>query len=313
MAKAIKTTGAAKQSVAEVITNRILEIIETTGTLPWTRPWMQKAGNGATPRNFISGKAYNGVNSLLLAAVQHASGFTSPYWLTFKQAGEKGGNVRKGEKGTPVVYYNFVDVQDETGDDKKIPFLRHSTVFNLSQVEGIEVPAVIAEPTREETFNPIEAAEAILAAAHLPTINHGGNRACYSPSLDYIKMPTKAQFKSEAEYYNTLFHEAAHSTGHSSRLARKGVTEANFFGSHEYSKEEMVAEICAASLSHEAGLFDQIEKNSAAYIKSWSKAIKDDKTLIIQAAGMAQKAFNYILNIKPEATEATPEPEKLAA
>jgi antirestriction protein ArdC len=296
---ATKTTKAAepKKSTAEIVTSRILEIIETTGSLPWLKPWMSVAGNGSAPRNFITGKAYQGINALLLFSVQQVTGYSSPYWLTFKQAQDKGGCVRRGEKGTPVVYYNFVEVDDdETGDEKKIPFLKHSTVFNLAQVDGVEIPTVETATAEAPTFNPIEAAEAILAGAPLPQINHGGNHAYYSPRLDYIQMPKIEQFKGEAEYYNTLFHEVSHSSGHASRLARKGVTESTYFGSHEYSKEELIAEITAASLSHEAGLFESIDRNSAAYVKSWAKALKDDKNMIIQAAGAAQKAFDYILN-----------------
>ena len=293
-------TPATKKSTSEIVTDKILMIIETTGELPWLKPWIPVAGSGNAPRNLISGKTYHGVNALLLFSIQQVSGHASPYWLTFKQAQDKGGMVRKGEKGTPVVYYNFIDVEDQEtgGDDKKIPFLKYSTVFNLAQVDGIEIPAVEVVTTEAPTFTPIEAAEAILAGADLPEIKHGGNRACYSPSLDYIKMPQKEQFRGEAEYYNTLFHEAAHSTGHASRLARKGVTESNFFGSHEYSKEELIAEITAASLSSEAGFLAQVEKNSAAYVKSWSKALSNDKNLIIKAAGAAQKAFDYISNRK---------------
>ena len=241
----MKKTTAEKRSVAEVVTDKILEIIETTGELPWHRPWISRKCEGAA-RNLISDKPYRGFNALLLAAMQNAAGYPSPYWLTFKQAGEKKGNVRKGEKGTPIVYYNFAEVEDrETGNEKTIPFLRYYTVFNIAQVDGIEAPApLVAEP---KTFNPIEEAEVIIKAAPLPNVNFGGNKAYYSPSLDYIHMPTKEQFKSEPDYYQTLFHEAAHSTGHSARLARKCVTESSYFGSHEYSKEELVAEICAIS------------------------------------------------------------------
>lgn len=297
-----------KRSVAEVVTDRILEIIEQTGELPWNRPWLSRKCEGA-PRNLISNKAYHGVNAMLLAAVASAEGFSSPYWLTFKQATEKKGNVRKGEKGTPVVYYNFVEIEDrETGDEKAIPFLRYYTVFNIAQVEGIE--AEVTEPSAERPFSPIEEAEAILSAAKWPKINHGGNKAYYSPSLDYIQMPTKEQFKTEPDYYQTLFHEVAHSTGHVSRLNRKGVAEASYFGSHEYSKEELVAEICASSLCFEAGIFETIEKNSAAYVKSWARALQNDKNLIIQAAGQAQKAFNFLLNIQPGEVA---QPDKLAA
>ena len=293
-----------RKSTAEIVTNRIIEIIESTGNLPWLKPWIPTPGSGAAPRNFVSGKTYQGVNALLLSAVQGAAGYASTYWLTFKQAQDKGGMVRKGEKGTPVVYYNFVEIEDlETGDEKKIPFLRYSTVFNLAQVDGIEIPAVDSVTIEHPTFNPIEAAEAIIAGAALPQIKHGGNRAYYSPSLDYIQMPKKEQFTSEAAYYQTLFHEASHSSGHASRLARKGVTEASYFGSHEYSKEELVAEIAAAAISFEAGIETEIQ-NSAAYVKSWVKALKDDKNMIVQAAGAAQKAADYILNYQAEPMQA---------
>lgn len=279
-----------KKSVAEIITEQIIDRLEA-GTIPWRKPWTPLAGPGA-PRNLVSGKPYRGINVLLLASQP----FSSPYWLTFKQTQDKGGNIRKGEKGTAVVFWNWVEVEDtETGEEKSIPFMRYYTVFNLEQTEGIEDPPSPA--AIEKPFSPIQAAENIIAAMpQCPEIRHIGNQAYYKPSLDFVNMPQQATFHQEEGYYCTLFHELSHSTGHFSRLARKGVTEPIAFASHEYSKEELIAELTAAFLCAETGIEQITIDNSAAYIQSWLKELKNDKTLVILAAGQAQKATDFIMD-----------------
>jgi antirestriction protein ArdC len=187
----------------------------------------------------------------------------------------------------------------------KIPMLRYYNVFNLEQVEGIEAPS--ATETTIYTFNPIERAEMTIAGMPLrPEIKYGGNQPAYHPLLDYVKIPVPEAFESPEEFYGTLYHELSHATGHQKRVGRKGITEPSFYGSHLYSKEELVAEMSAAFLCGHSGIERTIE-NSAAYIQGWLRSLRNDKTLLIQAAAQAQKASDYILNRKEdsEVTEDT--------
>lgn len=281
--------------VYDVINSRIMELLEQ-GTVPWRKPW--NAENNI-PKNLISMKDYRGVNVFLLSCMP----YSSSYWLTFKQVQDRGGYVRKGEKSTPVVFWKWIDKKDaDTQDDEitgtkgKVPLLRYYSVFNLDQVDGIKAPEpkeIIAE------FNPIQKAEEIIATMPLrPDIRYGGNRAYYSPSNDYIQLPHQHTFQSPEEYYSTAFHELAHATGHSSRVGRKSILEPSYFGSHEYSKEELVAEMGAAFLCGHTGIENRTIENSAAYIQGWLRKLKDDRTLLIHAAAQAQKAADFILNRK---------------
>ena len=279
--------------VYEIITARIIEKLEA-GTVPWKKPW-----NGAdeAPSNFISKKPYRGVNAFLTSM----SGFTSPYWLTFKQAKDLGGTVRKGETGTPVIFWNTVNVSDNPDDEKHIPFARYYTVFNLQQIDGITVspPADVAPMN----FNPIEACETIVKKyATIPRVQHVETRAYYSPSLDYINMPPKEVFHSVPEYYSTLFHELTHSTGHKDRLNRQELQHINSFGDHSYTKEELTAEMGSAFLCAIAGIEAPVIDNQSAYIRGWLSKLRSDCKFVIQAAGRAQKASDYVLGIKPETT-----------
>ncbi len=281
--------------VYDVINNRIMELLEQ-GTVPWRKPWNADSN---MPKNLISRKDYRGVNVFLLSCMP----FGSPYWLTFKQVQDRGGYVRKGEKSTPVVFWKWIDKKDAdiqdneiTGTKGKVPLLRYYSVFNLDQVEGIKAP----EPQEIiKEFNPIQKAEEAIAAMPLrPDIKYGGNRAYYSPSNDYIQLPHQHTFQSPEEYYSTAFHELAHATGHTSRVGRKSILEPSYFGSHEYSKEELVAEMGAAFLCGHTGIENRTIQNSAAYIQGWLRKLKDDKTLLIHAAAQAQKAADFILNWK---------------
>jgi len=279
-----------EKSVAEIITEKIIERMEQ-GEIPWKQPWAPLTGPNA-PRNLITDKPYRGINIFILASER----FSSPYWLTFRQAMEKGGNICKGEKGTAVVYWNWIPIDDkETGEEKEIPLLRHYRVFNLEQTEGIEEPS--SPDNIDNSFNPIEEAEDIIVSMpKRPYIHHGGDKAFYNPFKDYVKLPPKKAFQQEEDYYCTLFHEIGHATGHVSRLGRKGVMDATSFGSHEYSKEELVAEMTAAFLCSETGIEQATIDNSAAYIQSWLKQLNNDKSMVIMAAGQAQKAVDFILN-----------------
>lgn len=278
----------------DVINSRIMELLEG-GTVPWRKTW--SAGNNY-PMN-ISGREYRGVNVFMLACQEYGS----PYWMTFKQCQDKGGQVLKGEKSTPVIFWKWIDRRNADGavseEDKsgKVPLLRYYSVFNLDQVEGIVSPPTTELPANP--FTPIEIAEQIITGMPLPPdIRYGGNKACYSPMLDYVKLPEPQAFESPEEYYSTAFHELIHSTGHASRVGRKGILEPSFFGSHEYSKEELVAEMGAAFLCGHAGIEQKTLVNSAAYIQGWFKALKSDRTLLVHAAAQAQKASDYIFSIK---------------
>lgn len=277
-------------NVYEIITQRIVERLEQ-GEIPWKKSWNAQT---QAPRNLISGKLYSGINTFILLSAR----YQSPYWLTFKQATEKGGSVRKGEKGWPVVFWKIDKKQDEaTGEEKTVPILRYYTVFNVAQIDGLEnVPATEIHSTSENGAEAIDAAEWIVAQMpNRPQISHGHTRACYSPAWDRVEMPVSIAFNGPAEYYSTLFHELAHATGHESRLNRHQTIKNHSFGSNDYSKEELVAEFSSAFLCAEAGISPAVIENQAAYIQGWLKALKNDSKLLINAAAQAQKAADWIM------------------
>ncbi len=284
-----------QDKIYAMITDRIIEELEK-GTVPWRMPW-----NGyikGFPQNFTSKKSYRGVNIFLLQLAMRST----PYWITFKQAKQLKGSIKKGEKGYPVIFWKFLESVDKETDEKKnIPLLRYYTVFNLDQCEGIKLPEIDQPETRE--FSPIEQAEKIIAdMPNKPTIKHDEARAYYRPSADVVNMPKKKLFLSDAEYYSTMFHELAHSTGHTSRLNREGDAKNHMFGSKDYSKEELIAEMGSAFLCAESNIENETIENSAAYIAGWLSKLKGDNRLLIQAAGKAQKAADYILDRKFEIT-----------
>ncbi len=289
-----------KKDAYQVITDRICELLEK-GEIPWQKPWNAGAD---MPRNLASKKEYRGVNPFLLASMR----FTSPYWLTFKQAKELGGAVKAGEKGTPVVFWKWIEKKDphrKPGEVvEKIPFLRYYTVFNLTQCDGIpeEKVPVLDEKTR--SFNPIEQAERIVSGMpQKPIVEHLESRAYYCPLSDTVNLPKKDLFKSNEEFYSTLFHELVHSTGHERRLNRRNSLEPRSFGSNDYSKEELCAEMGSAFLCGESGIVERVIDNSAAYIQGWLKRLRCDKKFLIHAAAQAQKASDFILCKSPEGVQ----------
>ena len=287
-----------KNAVYDYVTERMLKALDEK-KVPWQKPWT----GGEMPMNLVSKKEYRGINCFLLGF----SPYASPYWLTAKQAKDKGGSVKKGEEGSMVVFYKTLVYGKNTDDEKKIPLLRYYKVFNTEQCEGIEIPP----PKDKKTFVPIEeAARVVREMPKRPNINHGGGRAFYSSLSDSIGMPPAENFISPEEYYSTIFHELVHSTGHEGRLKRFDNTTDHIFGSQSYSKEELVAEMGAAFLSAHLGIEQKTIENSAAYIRGWHDKISADPKLIVQAANQAQKAADFILNIPKE--EAKPEPEKEA-
>ena len=282
--------------VYDIINNRIMELLES-GTVPWRKTW--NAGSNQ-PKNLVSKKDYRGINVFLLACMP----YSSQYWMTFNQVKSKNGHVRKGEKSSPVIFWKWLDKKDAGNVDAdtdtvngKIPMLRYYSVFNLQQVEGIESPP--ATETTINTFTPIERAEQIISSMPLkPEIKYGGNSASYSPTWDRVTLPVPEAFESPEEFYSTAYHELIHSTGSEKRVGRKGILEPSYFGSHEYSKEELVAEMGSCFLAGYAGIEQRTIVNSAAYIKGWLKALKNDQKLLVMSAAAAQKASDYVLNRK---------------
>ncbi len=272
--------------VYQIITDRIIKALEA-GAVPWRKTW---SGGQGLPINLKSKKAYRGVNSFLLAVMP----YDSPYWLTFKQAKAFGGNVKKGEKSTPVTFYKDWTPEGAPADQKAFPVLCYYSCFNVEQCEGIDehLPAK-AEP--KTAFESIEACEAIDRGYVGPSRAKG--QPAYSPTLDIVKMPKPEAFDGAAEFYGTLFHELGHSTGHKTRLDRKTIGDCDVvFGSTKYGKEELVAEMTAAFLCAESGIDAPVIENQTAYLASWLKTIRGEPKLVISAAGQAQKAADLILD-----------------
>lgn len=276
------------QNIYEMVTNKIIEKLEQ-GIVPWRKPWVGKSGPAV---NWKTQKAYRGINVMLLEPGEY---------VTFKQAQEAGGKVKKGAKSEIVVFWKWLEKEDkESGDIEKIPMLRYYRVFNINQCEGIKSKR--NEDVQEFEHDPIEEAENIVKGyMNQPSISwESGIGAFYQPGRDHVNVPPMKDFPKIEEYYCTFFHELIHSTGHSSRLNREGITEIARFGSQTYSKEELVAEIGASMLTGLAGFSDVTFDNSAAYIQSWLKQLKDDKTLVVKAGAQAQKAADHILGVKFE-------------
>jgi antirestriction protein ArdC len=248
--------------------------------------------------NLHSGKPYRGVNVFLLAAMSWVNGYHSDFWLTFKQASERGGQVRKGEKSSLVVFWKQYAKEDhETGELVTVPVLKHYNVFNADQCEGITPPdRQLQDIGALQPFEPLQAAEKLIEGyTNMPVVIHRGSQAYYRPGTDEIVMPEPERFDIRENYYATLFHECVHSTGHSTRLDRGLDTDSAPFGSPCYSKEELIAEMGAAFLAATAGISPVTIEQSAAYIQGWMQRLKADKKLVIQAAGAAQRASDYIL------------------
>lgn len=279
-----------KSEIYERITDTIINSLEQ-GLIPWRCPWLSEM-----PKNLVSKKEYRGINTLILAC----SPFPSPYWLTYKQSQELGGHVKKGEKSTTIIFWKFLDGTDEKGQPKRIPLARAYHVFNLAQCEDIEegkIPKTKKEKNGED-FDPIEGCEKIVnKMPNAPSISIG-SLATYDLKSDMVEMPPSSSFDSPSLYYSTLFHELTHSTGHTSRLNRASIMEKPGYLSSWYCKEELIAEFGAAFLSGKCGIEQETIKNSPSYIFGWLSRLKKDNRLLIQAAGAAQRATDFILGKK---------------
>ncbi|MBI3266941.1 MAG: DUF1738 domain-containing protein [Chlamydiae bacterium] len=298
--------GNGKKTVYEIVTERILEKMKQ-GKIPWHQPWKGLE----LPKNLSTKRPYRGINIFSLILTD----FSSPYWVTFKQASQLGGRIKKGSKGSLVVFWNWKEkeVEDQNGEIKikKFPILRYYLVFNVEQTEGLEryIPQ-----EKKLDFTPIEQAERIAKGYKTcPEIKHETQRAFYRPSQDFINLPKKESFDSIEEYYSTLFHELTHSTGHEKRLNRKGISEIDHFGSQQYSKEELTAELGCAYLCGIVGIENKTINNSIAYLQNWIGRLQDDPKLLIRAASQAQKAVDYILGANSkEGTEPAEDQIQLA-
>lgn len=269
-------------SVYEIVTQKIIEKLEQ-GVVPWRKPWI----NG-TAVNWVTQKPYRGINTLLLEPGEYA---------TFKQITEAGGKVKKGEKGHIVVFWKWLEKEDEeTGETEKVPLLRYYKVFEINtQCEGLESK----RKTEKFEHDPVEEAEKIIKGyVNCPTYSFNPGSAYYKPFEDHINVPPMWDFPNVHEYYCTMFHEMIHSTGHKDRLNREGVAKLNAFGDEVYSKEELVAELGAAMLCGVAGIDNSTLDNSASYIQSWLRVLKSDKRMVVHAAAQAQRACDYILGIE---------------
>lgn len=287
-------TSTTRKDVEDEVTSKVLDALEK-GTVPWHKPWRSA---GLLPTSATTGKPYRGINTWLLSLSAFEAGFESPYWLTYRQGREFGGHVRKGEHGTLVVFWKRLEVKDPETDEgtKVIPLLRSYWVFNLDQCDDVIMPPRFTFE-EYEPLEPGEALEAVLAGyVDGPTIRHRkGDRAYYTPSTDEVTLPAMDQWPDEAAYSSTLFHELAHSTGHPSRLDRfERNGEPKHFGSERYAREELVAEMGACLVAGTTGTDYRVDQ-SAAYVASWLRALKDDKSLVIKAAQQAQRAVDRIL------------------
>ena len=288
------------QSLHDAVTARIIAELEQ-GRFPWVQPWASSSGGTplGLPQNASTGRTYSGINILLLWSAAIEQGRPSQRWLTFKQALALGGNVRKGEKGTTVVYADtFVPKAEQvkasaSGEDaRRVGFLKRFTVFHAEQCEGLPAdPDARPLPGHTEILPQVEAVIASTGA----DIRIGGEMAFYSPSHDFIQVPPQQAYFEPINWYRTKLHELGHWTGHASRLDR------NFsgrFGGEAYAREELVAELCSAFLCAELGVTPTVRH--ADYLGAWLDVLKGDNRAIFQAASLASKAASYIMPPKPQ-------------
>ena len=272
------------------ITSRIIEQMEQ-GIIPWQKPWI--GSNAAI--SYTTGNPYSLLNQMLLGEPGE--------YLTFRQCIQAGGHVRKGEKARMIVFWKPIETEDEkTGEKKIIPVLRYYNVFHISQCKGIASRCIISPvnaPAADETAESI--ISSYLERSGVKLYHKDISSAFYRPSDDSISLPYRERFRNTAGYYGTVFHELAHSSGHPSRLNR--IDSTAHFGSEDYSKEELVAEVAASVLINHTGLETPDSfRNNAAYIQNWLQVLKNDKRFIVSASGRAEKAVNFILG-KPACTE----------
>jgi len=294
-----------RQDIYTRVTAKIVASLEQ-GVRPWIRPWNAENAAGRITRPLRhNGLPYSGINVLMLWASAVEQGFGSPSWMTFRQAVELNAHVRKGEKGSLVVYANSVTkTEDNDAGEavaREIHFLKGYTVFNVEQIEGLP-EAYYARP--EPKFTPVERiarAEAFFAATRAD-IRYRGGRAYYALDADYIQMPPIESFSDAVSFYATLAHEATHWTRHPSRLERDFGRKS--WGDEGYAREELVAELGAAFLCADLELTPEVRDDHAAYLATWLEVLKNDNRAIFAAAAHAQRAVDFLHKLQPEPGEA---------
>ena len=284
---------APRRDLYEEVTSKILAALES-GTAPWSCPW-DRSGEITLPINESTGAFYQGINIPMLWMAQHERGFSSARWMTYRQASDKGGQVRKGEKGTAIVFYKTLErdsgrVDADTGEAlvDQIPMLRSFTVFNLDQIDGIDAPL---PPAVGNGFDPFAIGEAVMQASGV-AVQHGGTRAYYLPGADTITLPDRVRFAQAEDYYATALHELCHATKHPTRCDRKRYVHEN--SKVSYAFEELVAEMGSAFLMAALGISGDV-RDHADYLDSWLTLLRQDKRAIFKAAAQAQKAANWAL------------------
>jgi len=305
------SNAAPRATIYDEVTQRILAELEA-GTVPWVKPWSRvAAGSPGLPVNASTGRAYSGINILILWGAVIAADYPSQGWLTFRQALDAGGAVRKGERGTVIVYADrFVPRDREAGavresdrgdrgetagaadsgdDSRAIPFLKRFTVFNVAQCDGLP-ERFTAAPSPLPAAGKIPAAERVIAASGVD-YRLGGDRAFYSPDLDFVAMPPQPAFRDALDYYRVFLHELTHATGHPARLGRK---LRNAFGTKDCAREELIAEMGSAFLCAALGIVPTL--HHADYLASWLAVLREDNRAIVRAASAASKAADWLLS-----------------
>lgn len=277
------------------VTDRIIEMLEN-GTAPWQKPWDPIKAVAEMPQNPTTGKAYRGGNAVHLMAIAASRGYEDPRWLTYRQAQAEGWQVRKGEKGTAIEFWQFpTGAAPEEGNEPgakeaRVPLHRTYTVFNAAQMDGIPEH----KPRTLPEWEVVQSGERILAGSGAAISHDQQDRAFYSRSSDRIHLPPKAAFESPAAYYGTALHELAHWTGHPDRLNRETLTGSQSFGDPSYAREELRAELASLFLSAQRGIPHDPEQH-AAYVGSWIEALRKDKNEIFRASKDAAAATDYLL------------------
>jgi antirestriction protein ArdC len=287
------------------VTDKIVSSLEQ-GVRPWMQPWSAEHAAGRITKPLrANGVAYQGINVLVLWSEAITKGYSAPIWMTFRQALELNAHVRKGERGSTVVYASTITrsgMNEATGEEieQAIPFLKSYTVFNVEQIEDLPSQYhAVAEP-RLDPVQRIERADAFFATTRAD-VKHGGNRAYYNIGSDFVQMPAFEAFRDAESYYATLAHECTHWTRHDSRLAREFGRKR--WGDAGYAMEELVAELGSAFLCADLDLTPEIREDHSAYIASWLEVLKNDKRAIFRAAAHAQRAADFLAGLQAKADE----------
>ena len=325
--KTSSATRSQRPKPEELVADKIIELLDSGDLPPWARPW--RYSNLGAAHNALTKKQYRGINTWLLALSTSVGGYVDPRWLTFKQAQNLGGNVKKGEKSTWIVFWKIIrkTKSDQPDDNVEVfdqenpsanttqsfPMARIYHVFNAEQTDGCKLPALEQEPSTPH--NPIEEAEIIVANMPYPpdfeTYLQGNLPPHYIPTLDKVRVPDISRYNQPEMYYNSVFHELVHSTGHEKRLQRFESVKIGREDLHQYAAEELVAGMGAAMLTSKAGLEHVTIQADASYIKYWADRIRADKSIIMTSAQRAQRAVDYISPPSPgHEQEADPHPDE---